>query len=55
MLSGVIRCGELEPGVRLPQIRMVARQPIQPDFSEMGFPGGFHAWGTRIRGPFASN
>ena len=54
MVSGVIRCVELESEVRLPRTRMVARQPIHADFTEIGFPGGIETWGTRIRGPFAS-
>ena len=55
MESGVIRYGELESGVRLPRIRMVARQPILPDFTEIGFHGGFQTWGTRIRALFTSD
>ena len=51
-LSEVTRCGKLESEVRLPRMRMVARQPIHRDFSEMGFPGGIETWGTRIRGLF---
>ena len=41
MVSGVIRCGELESEVRSPRIRMVPRQPIRSDFSGIGFPGFF--------------
>ena len=37
MLSGVIRCGELESDVRLPRMRMIARQPMHPKFIERGF------------------
>ena len=41
MVQGVNRCGELESEVRFPRTTMVARQPILPDFTENGFPGGF--------------
>ena len=40
-LSEVIRSGELESEVRLPPVRMVARQPIRTDFVGRGFPGVF--------------
>ena len=39
--------GELESGVRFPWTTMVARQPIYPDFTEMGFQG-FQTWRIRI-------
>ena len=41
MLSGVTRRTELESGVRFSPMRMVASQPIHPDFIESGFSGGF--------------
>ena len=39
MHPGVIRCGELESEVHFAWTTMVARQPIHPDFTEIGFPG----------------
>ena len=39
MLSEVTRYGELESRLRLPRMRMVARQPIHRDFTEIGFQG----------------
>ena len=52
MLSGVNRCRELESEVRFPRTTMVARQPVYPDVTEIGFPGGFETWGTRIGSQF---
>ena len=52
MLIGVIRCGELESGVRFSRMTMVARQPIRTDFTEMGFSGGFETWETWICSQF---
>ena len=53
MVSGVIRCGELESEVRFPRIRIVPRQPIRSDFSGIGFPGFFrHAEiASEVRSP----
>ena len=44
MVPEVIRSGELEYEVGFPRTRMVARQPIHPDFTKTGFPKGF--WDT---------
>ena len=35
-------------------MRMVARQPIHPDFTGNGFPEGFQRWGTRTHRPNTS-
>ena len=47
MVSGAIRCGELESGIRLTRMQTVARQPIRSDFTERWFAEGFEGWGTR--------